>query len=52
MINRRGALVVVLVVLAWGFGSYGGEKTERAKWQADWTRLSSTGMLCKGDKLK
>jgi hypothetical protein len=53
MINRRGALVVAIVaavsVLA-GF-QCGSFKMDRA-WHADWTRLSSTGMICKGDRLK
>lgn len=53
MINRRG-LVVVLITstlsLFAGFNA-GSFKTDRA-WHADWTRLSSTGMICKGDKLK
>jgi hypothetical protein len=53
MINRRGLVVVfatsaLSLVIGFNAGSF---KTDRA-WHADWTRLSSTGMICKGDKWK
>lgn len=53
MINRRGALVVLMTsaLSVWiGFNA-GSFKMDQA-WRGDWTRLSSTGMICKGDKIK
>lgn len=49
MINARG-FVVVLITSAISV-ALGYTQADRA-WHADWTRLSSTGMICKGDKLK
>jgi hypothetical protein len=51
MINARGIVVVLLtsalsLTIGWNAGSF---KMDRA-WHGDWTRLSSTGMICKGDK--
>lgn len=49
MINARGLFVVLVttaISLAVGFSA------ADSAWRADWTRLSSVGMLCKGDRLK
>lgn len=53
MINRRGAIVVCLVALVSVLAGFrcGSFKMDQA-WRADWTRLSSTGMICKGDRIK
>jgi hypothetical protein len=49
MINARGVVVVLFfsaLSLAAGFAQ------ANHMWRNDRTRLSSTGMLCKGDRLK
>lgn len=49
MINRRG-IVVVLITSSLSLIA-GWTQADRA-WRSDWNHLSSTGMLCKGDRLK